>query len=293
MEAVHGSTVVQEAVIATRDGWQLGARVFHSRNPASRRVLLVAPAIGASRNRYEPFARYMASLGWTTVTFNYRGIEDSTAADPAAPKATLLAWGEEDLAAVIDWAETRLGAEQIAAVLHSISGQLVALAHNHSKLGAVLAVSTPRPFWWLWDGPYRFAIWAFFRVFIPATVSILGYLPMRLASLHDLPEGVALDWSRMSLSLDDRDAMRRRLLERFSDYRTRTFVLSFEDDSYIAPRKTVDQLVETFYARASTERRHVVPAEYGLGPIGHSGFFDGQVPRSWWAAASTWLEKAS
>lgn len=300
-ELSHSSAPRGRAVsIGTRDGWTLAASLHGSAPDVGGDVAIVMSAIGASRHRYAPFAAHLARAGWTVVTFDYRGIGDSREHRRHAPEPTLIAWGEQDLRAVIEWADRELRPTRIIAVAHSIGGQLLALAPNHHRLAKVVAVSTPRPFWRLWSGPYRHVVHLFFWLMIPAVVALLGRLPMRLARLHDLPGGVARDWAHTSLHLDSAldepnpradDERYRRQREGFARYRTPTLVLSFADDHYIAPRPTVDLLVSTFYAHAPCVRLHVEPAAHGIASIGHSGFFDGHVPVSWWDHVLAWLEE--
>jgi predicted alpha/beta hydrolase len=279
----------QPVTIATRDGWSLAATVYHAAPAAPRRVAVIAPAIGAARGRYASFASYLARAGWTAIAFDYRGIGGSATPGRGASPPTLLAWGEEDLAAVIAWVDTQLGAERITLVAHSIAGQLFALAPNHGRFSAVLAISTPRHCWWLFRVPYRYLLYLFFRAIVPALVAVFGRLPLRVAGLHDLPSGVARDWARASLTAHGADRTSRRIRAAFARYRAPTMLLSFADDRYIAPRRAVDELVRTHYASASCVHCHIDPIAHDLRRIGHSGFFDGRVPTDWWRLAAQWL----
>jgi predicted alpha/beta hydrolase len=282
----------REISVATRDGWWLAASLFRAPGDACR-VVLIAPAIGASRHRYAPFAAHLARRGWTAVTFDYRGMGESRARDAGAPDPTLVAWGEEDLSAMIDWIERELAPARITAVAHSIGGHLLGLARNHERLAAALAVSAPRHHWWLFTGFYRYLLYAFFRFTVPLLVALLGRLPMRLARLDDLPGLVALDWAHAALHDDSTLAPRwRRLREGFRRFTTPLLALSFEDDRRIAPRRTVEELLRTFYRHVPRWHLHVDPAAYQVPALGHSGFFDGVAPPRWWDDVACWLASA-
>lgn len=246
------------------------------------RVLVVGAAIGAHRERYYPFAEHMAHSGWGVVTFTYRGLGE-TSPLPEAPAATLVDWGREDLTHIIDWAEQHFPQATLYGVLHSISGELIGLASNHSKLSAAAAISTPRHLWSLWKGYYRYVVRVFFCLIIPFGVWCKGRLRLsKVTPLYDLPSDVALQWADVGLN-EAPDTHGFQLAKKgFEQYRTPTLFVSFEDDRGIAPEATVEYLRTHFYQNAYTEHFHIRPEAVGAKKIGHSGFFDGQVGAQWW-----------
>ena len=82
-------------------GHALAASVFE--RPGSDTAVLVNAATGVPRQFYKYFAAYLRDHGWTTVTYDYRGIGGSTPANLRGFDARMRDWALIDMPAVIDW----------------------------------------------------------------------------------------------------------------------------------------------------------------------------------------------
>jgi predicted alpha/beta hydrolase len=279
--------------VRTSDGVSLAVTTYAGEEGRSRDVALVLCAVGARQERYEPFARRLVQEGWQVVTFDYRGIGRSTLTREARESASMRAWGELDLAAVIQWARDTLAPRRLVAVAHSIGGQLIPFAANHPRLDAVALVASQRGCWRHWRGWARWSVWLFFTLYIPLCLRLFGRVPLRFIGLDDLERGIAEDYARWGLaelylwpSGESRTA-------RFADCTFPLLALSFEDDILYAPKRAVEVLLHDYYVSAPAVWCHIDPGKLNLRGLGHSGFFDpGLCPEGWWAELSAWLREA-
>lgn len=280
--------------IPTQDGIRLAATLYRARTRDIHGTALLLPATGSRQTRYGALAGFLADQGWDAVTFDYRGIGGSALPCGESHRASMLAWGECDLATVIDWARAELWPRRLVVVAHSIGGQIIPLAHNHRHIDAVLAVAAQKGHWRLWQAPERYGVWAFFRLYIPLCLRLLGQVPLGFAGLDDLPANVARDYARWTLRLDYRDAADNDLTPRFAGLRAPILGLSFADDRQYAPRAAVDFLMSRYFLGAPVWRSHLAPKSLGLPGLGHSGFFDPRLcPACYWEEAARWLRAAA
>lgn len=259
--------------IRTDDGVSLAATVF---DPPARRkngsAIVVAGGTGVLRRFYGPFAAWLATEGFTVVTFDYRGIGGSRTGASEASDATMHAWGEQDLASVIAWTADVLGDGTTGLVGHSVGGQLVGLLPEaaHARISSIVTIAAQSGDYRLWPMPMRLAMAALWWGLVPGVTRAVGYLPGSLGIGEDLPAGVALEWARWCrtpgyLVGDEAGDHRRAGFARVS---SRLLAFSFHDDTY-APFAAVDALL-SLYVNASVVRRRL---ERGDGRFGHFGFF--------------------
>jgi predicted alpha/beta hydrolase len=280
--------IERDCRIPALDGLMLGASTFEPQGQGERKAILIASATGVKRERYRPFARFLAQQGWSVVTFDYRGIGDSRTGCLRSLDHTMFEWGSKDIAGVISWIDQVWSPSAIGAVAHSIGGQVMPFAPNHGRLGGLLAIGSQKGYWKLWSGLGSYLCLAFFRA-IPLLVRLFGRLPMRLAGCEDVPPKAALEWSRWGLHHDFVDGDGHSLNGHHAAFAAPILALSFADDPY-APPSAVDKLLE-FYRGAAREHRHVLPAQLGVKTIGHSGFFVGPASKALWQEALRWLAR--
>jgi predicted alpha/beta hydrolase len=83
-------------------------------------------------------------------------------------------------------------------------------------------------------------------------------------------------------------------LPRFANLCAPALAISFSDDRWLAPARTVDVLFNEYFAQAPLTRWHIRPQDLGVKALGHSGYFDPHVcPEDLWQATSRWLADAS
>ncbi|MBS2020542.1 MAG: alpha/beta fold hydrolase, partial [Deltaproteobacteria bacterium] len=250
-------------------------RVPPSADPgANRGALVIAGGTGVLRRFYAPFATWLATEGFTVVTFDYRGIGGSRAVE-AGLAPTLRAWGELDLAGVLSWTADVYGGGEVGLVGHSVGGQLVGLLPEsvHARTTSIVTIASQSGDYRLWPMPMRLAMAALWWGIVPGVTRAIGYLPGSLGIGQDLPAGVALEWAEWCrtpgylVGVDDDDTSERRR-SGFARVRVPLLAFSFHDDTY-APPAAVDALLD-LYTSADVRRRHLDRSD---GRFGHFGFF--------------------
>jgi predicted alpha/beta hydrolase len=200
------------------------------------------------------------------------------------------AWGDRDLAAVVDWTAKGVGRGRVALVGHSVGGQLVGLLPHPERLSRVVTVGAQLGDYRLWPMPARLAMAALWYGVVPGVTHAVGYLPGALGIGHDLPPGVALEWARWCRTPNgilSEDAEHRR--EGFARVEADVLAFSFGDDTY-APHAAVDAL-HAFYANARVMRRRVSRREQRR--VGHFGFFRPRFRDTFWNEAAAFLANGS
>jgi predicted alpha/beta hydrolase len=295
MSAEAGAgAVVRRARVPARDGLKLAAVVYRAGSQPPVGSIVIAGAVGVRQARYAWLASFLAELGWVVVTFDYRGIGASVVPRPDYGSVSMQLWADEDLEGVLGWVNREFAAPRRVALGHSIGGQLLGLTEAQSTLDAVALVAAQKGYWRLWPDWRRYAVYGFFKWFVPVAVSRLGYLPLARMGLDDLPPAAAHDWARWGLHDDYLDARSSSQFRRFERVKMPMLALSAADDRNYAPRPAVDRLLSHYYENAPSVHCHVEPERFGLPRLGHSGFFEHQALSSlWWRELSNWLLGAS
>ena len=286
--ALAGTPGGVDVTIKARDGYPLAATLYTSSDEEPRRAALIAPAMGARRHAYRDYAVHLAREGWAVVALDYRGIGGSRRGSVRHSPASLREWGQYDIAGAIDWLERQFHPVRMVAIGHSIGGQLMALAPNHRRLDALLAVAAQKGYWRLWDPRWRYVLCGLWHL-LPVLVRLFGCLPLQPAGCEPLPRRVALDWGRWGRHPDFVDDDGRSLHEHYARFTAPILALSFADDAFLAPRRAVQRMLE-IYVNAPVTHRHIVPRDLGLPALGHSGFFRDGVAPALWRETSAWLQ---
>jgi predicted alpha/beta hydrolase len=275
--------------VAAKDGYRLAVSVFDPPEGAARpeRLVVIASATGVRRGYYAAFASWLATRGMRVVTFDYRGIGGSRPKRLTGFEASLVDWGELDLARILEWAATEYGDGRTCVVGHSVGGQLLGLVPDPSSIRAVVLVGSQSGDYRLWPGIAERAWYgALWYAVVPGVASTLGYLPGSLGIGEDLPGGVAREWAQWCRTpgyMVGGDNHGRRALYRRLESPILAF--GFDDDDY-APPAAVSALL-ALYENAAITRRQISRAE---AKVGHFGFFRERFRSSLWHEAASFLE---
>jgi len=274
---------VNSTRIPARDGFPLAASFFPA-SPAAQGVVLVSPATGVKRTLYRRFAEFLASRGFSTITWDWRGTGESRPASLRGFQATMRDWAERDLTGVIAWAAERHPGVPLHVVGHSFGGQALGLVEESDRIQAAVTVAAQSGFWGHWPFPSRYVYAALWHLLMPGLTRLIGWFPSaRLGLGEDLPAGVALQWARWCRTreyLGDWSGHRR--------FKAPLYVLGFTDDPFAPPRAVM--ALHDRYGSPSQIRRILEPREVSLPRIGHFGFFRPEAERLWDDVAG-WLKE--
>ena len=232
--------------ISATDGFPLAATLFE---PSSepKAVVVISAATAVSRKYYAAYARFVMSQGFVVVTYDYRGIADSRNTAPLDTRAVRMRhWGERDLAGVIEAMHTRYPKLPMAAVGHSVGGQLLGLAANNLRVAAQLGLAAQSGYWAHWPLPRRLRMVWLWHVTLPVIATLLGKIPASLMG-GEIPAGVALEWARWGRNphyfCDDAGQP---LREHFEQYRGQMRFIAISDDHEFAPHPAVLALTRIY-----------------------------------------------
>lgn len=271
--------------IPARDGFPLAATRFEP-EAATGRVLIVSCAMATPRSFYRHFATALAEAGYTTITWDYRGIADSAPERLRGFEATMRDWVFEDMAGVVDWVCAEIRPERLFLAGHSAGGQLAGLLDNADAVHGMVTVSAQSGHWRLHGGQQKWSSMLHVYLTLPLLSHLFGYLPWsRLMGGEDVPKGVALEWAgwcrnRKYILGDDSLP-----LERYSAFKAPVLAYSIDDDNWGTAR-SVDAMMGAYPV---LERRHLVPSEFNRPSIGHLGYFR-EASDELWGEAIAWLD---
>lgn len=270
----------RNVAIACPDGYTLAGTVFESRS-AELPVVLIAPATAVPCRFYFDYAAFLCAHGFTTLTWDWRGIGGSRPQSLRGFGATMSDWATLDLPAAVDWATSSYG-RQVIGVGHSFGGQAFGLADRAGCFDRLFLVAAQSGYWGHWPPPRNYLFRAGLAL-MDATTRLVGYLPARRFGFgEDLPKHVALEWFSWCRSPDY-----------LGDYRGhRAFAvpihsLGFTDDG-LAPPAARRWLFDRYGGEEKTFET-VDPAEHGVPGIGHLFYFREKCAGALWSAMLDWL----
>lgn len=285
---------LQHLTLTTQDGFAIAATLYQAdaSQPATR-ALLISSATGAPRAYYRPFAEYLAERGWVVLTYDYRGIGDSKPQDKTSLQHLQLAdWGRQDLAAGLQYLAEHFPHARIAALGHSIGGQVIALAANNHHVDTIVTVAAQIGYFGNWPGPLsRLRMNLITGWILPAAVRVFGELPAFAMGGVALPYGLALDWARWCQHPEYFvDRQRRPLATYYHQLTVPARFFGVTDDQFYAPPSAVADLARRHtHAQREVVIRH--PRDWGAKQVGHFGFFRKSAPTAAWQEVAEALEK--
>ena len=269
-----------------RDGYRLAGTLYRPKTP-NRRAVLFQAAAGVKQEFYGKFAAYLATRGFTALTFDYRGIGRSRPARLRGFRARMRDWAEQDIAGALDYLARATHGARLIGIGHSFGALAFGLVPGNERYVSALTVGAQSGYWKHWRGAGRAGMWLVTHVVLPGVSRLMGYLPARwLGQGEDLPSGVAREWASWcrhpgyivgALGAE----------EAYARFTAPIRAYAIGDDAY-APPAAVEAFLG-FYPNAPRKRIDVDPAQYG-GPIGHFGFFRERFKDSLWQQAADWME---
>jgi predicted alpha/beta hydrolase len=269
-----------------RDGYRLAGTLYRPKTP-NRRAVLFQAAAGVKQEYYGKFADYLATRGFTALTFDYRGIGRSKPPSLRGFKACMRDWVEKDIAGALDYLGRATHGARIIGIGHSFGGQAFGLVPGNERYVAAMTVGSQSGYWKHWRGSARAGMWFLTHVLLPGVSRLYGYFPSRLFRQgEDLPAGVAAEWASWCRH-PGYLVGKLNALEAYRQFKApiRAYVAS--DDSY-APSRAAEAFLE-FYPGSSRKLIAVDPKAAGGEPVGHFGYFRERLRDSLWQEAAGWM----
>lgn len=268
--------------ITCQDGYTLQGIFYPKQKASSLLPILLSPATGILQRFYQPFAEWLTTQGYDVLSFDFRGIGQSLHGDVAKSTATIQDWGLLDLPAAIEALSQKTGAEKIYLIGHSAGGQLLGLAHNHTKVAKVIAVAGSSGHVKGLAGKSRFLGPLMFHVIFPVSSLVKGYGATQFIGMgENLPKGVAKQWAEFcSAGGYVTSAIGKTIHKHYhDDIRTPITSIHATDDE-IATEANVKDLLRTF-PNTKTHYITLKPADYGHKAIGHMLMFKPKYQNLW------------
>ena len=263
-------------VIRADDGRELSGTWFRPTGDV-RGAVVLAPAMATPAVFYGAFASWLASSGFATLTFDYRGTGGP--AEMRAERGDLIRWAGDAASALETLLDDVPDGVPVTWLGHSLGGQILPWA-RHDLIDRALLIASSLGYW-RWNQPaIRWRSPLLFRVIAPVSIRVAGYYPgKRLGILGDVPPNVMRQWARWCLSpayfgVDVPD-----VAARAAEVTVPIDTISFSDDELLALRS--NQELEKLYAGATVGPLRVAPADVGVERIGHHGFFRAPMQPLW------------
>jgi len=268
-----------------RDGFRLAGTVYRPSTP-NRRAILIQSATGVRQDFYGKFAAFLASRGFSALTFDYRGIGRSRPPSLRGFRARMRDWVDKDIAGALDYLARASQGARIVGVGHSFGGQVFGYVPGNERYVAAMTVGAQSGYWRHWPGMGRAGMWTLVHIVLPGVSRLNGYFPARvLGQGEDLPGGVAAEWASWCRhpryvvgALDAHEA--------YARFTVPMRMVTVPDDAY-APTRAVEAFLE-IYPNAPKMLARVDAAALGE-RIGHFGFFRERFRETLWSEAADWL----
>lgn len=267
--------------IQTADGINLNAYLYSSEH-SPKGIIILGPGLGVPQGYYDKYARFLSGENYHVILFDYRGIGEEHL-NLASDKINLRNWGLEDMVAVIAFCQKEYPQLPRYAILHSIGGQVLGLVRNHQLLERVVTISTMGGYWKDEVFPVNLTTWFMWYIHIPLITWLFGYLPPSLTYRGTpIAKGVAREWAAWGKKANYISAFFGKTISQnyYPEIKLRMDAIWFTDD-ILATKRTLASVLD-YYSNAKLKKWPLNPSDYGVGKIGHSGFYSSKCKGRLW-----------
>ena len=276
--------------ITTEDGYVLSSYLFQALEPLEG-TLIINSATGVRQQIYFAFAQYMADCGFTTLTYDYRGIGESKPKRMRGFEASMKDWGTKDFVAVTKYIRALEPDLPMHVVGHSVGALIIGMNPQSREFSRMVFVGTQKAFVGNLNLRTRLMGYLGFGVVQPLTTRLLGYFPAHRFGLGEsLPAGSARNWRTLVLEKESTNLLmepeQRTYAENLSQ---EVLVLRAQDDSWLTDRGVRSLLKET-YPNLSPTFRLLKKTDSPQGEIGHINYFR-SYNKTLWSQVEDFLTK--
>jgi len=283
---------VTELVISATDGYGLKA-ILRKPIGVSNGMVQIHCGTGIPQKLYANFASFLSENGYTTLTFDYRGIGMSKPKSLKGFEAHIRDWGQKDITGVFDWVLKNYPDERKIVIGHSMGGQMVGFMKNNHKIDHLILIASSTGYWKDMSNPFRWLLPPFWFLWIPLSISLYGYAnAKKIRQGEDLPKGVAEEWKKWCIHPNYFEAEFGKTLNLiyFNQVKIPIHSIQITDDP-IANQTTCKKLLE-YYKNSKVTIERINPKKYRVSKIGHSGYFSRKFKNSLWTNLLAQLNKA-
>ncbi|MGE0388433.1 MAG: hypothetical protein AB7Q97_27225 [Gammaproteobacteria bacterium] len=281
------STTQTDLILTAEDGRPVYAALYE---PAQGNgfVAVINSAVLTPRQYYRRFATHLAGRGFTVLTYDYRGVI-RPGAHIRDEAGGIIDWGRYDQTAALACALERFAHLRPVMVAHSLGGQIVGLSPLAGRLRAIFMMGTAHGYWRRWrERRRRLRMLFMWHLVAPPLIRALGYFPGDWFGELRLPRKAAWEMRRFCLHPNWLcDEQGRRYRPHNDDIRAPLRHLLVSDDEVVTPGGEID--LADFYPNAAWTEDRRTPADFGVGAIGHFGFFRRTMPEAAWDEVADWL----
>lgn len=277
--------------IKCADGFKLAATVY---KPATiKAAVMIAPATGIKRGFYHSFATFLAEKGYGVLTYENRGIGNSVNGSINQGNPSLIAWGEQDMPAVLEELKRIFPQQVYHLVGHSAGGQLFGLMSNHSDIRSMFNFACSSGSIRNMRFAYKCKAIFFLNLFIPINNLLFGKSNVQWLGMGEpLPKAVGSQWrdwcnGQGYIATDFGKRVKRHF---YDEIKIPSYWVHAVDDD-IANYENVKDMIRV-YPKLEASILSLEPSKLGYKEIGHMKFFSSKY-KELWVYALNWLDKYS
>lgn len=272
---------MQDLILTTSDHQSIYCTVFLPSKDCGK-IVIINSATGVKQQIYFAFSKYLATQGFTVITYDYRGIGLSKPSQIKGYTATMRDWGTKDFGAVTNYVKTQFPQHQKFLIGHSVGALIVGMNDDSIFFEKFIFIATQNAYYGHLNFKTKIAAFLGFSVVQPLTTGLLGYFPGHYLGLGEsLPSGVSRDWAHLILKKKSTDYLLENAKVNISKTLSQNvFVLYAEDDDWLTDRG-VRSLLEDTYPQLQATYRVIKTSESEVKQIGHVNFFRSYNRRLW------------
>ncbi|MFY9243647.1 MAG: alpha/beta fold hydrolase [Polaribacter sp.] len=270
--------------IKVKDGYNLVATLREPLKYKKRVFVQIHCGTGIPQKLYANFAKYLTENGFTTLTFDYRGIGKSKPASLKNFDAKIRDWGQKDMVGVFDWVIDNFPDYKKVIVAHSLGGQMVGLMRNNNKINQLYLIASSTGYWRDMNSPYKWILPPIWFLFIPLSIKIYGFAnAKKIKQGENLPKGVALEWRNWCINPTYFENEFDKTLSPLYFNKLKAPIKSIQIlDDPIANEVTIGKLLD-YYSNAKITKEKINPRDLGARKIGHVGYFSRKFKNTLWS----------
>ena len=264
---------MKELVLQTPDQFPISVKIFEPEIP-NRKLLVINSATGVRQQVYFSFAKYLATQGFTVITYDYRGIGESKPRKMKGFEASMRIWGTRDFKTITGFIKENYPDYTKFCLGHSVGALILGMNEDSVIFKKFIFVATQDAY--IGHLSWRVAVTAAlgFGIAVPVTVILKGYFPAHRFGLGEsLPKGSAYDWRTLILNKKSTGRLYEKIEKDHSkDLNQEAFIIHAEDDSWVT-MKGMESLMNNSYPNMKKTYREIKVSESPKKQVGHINFF--------------------